>query len=53
MKWHKSTYSSGAQNCVEVAEGTVTAVRDTRNRELGHIEFPGGEWVALRVCLVA
>ncbi|MFY7069566.1 DUF397 domain-containing protein [Nocardiopsis changdeensis] len=45
--WHKSTYSQGVTNCVEVAEGPTTAVRDTQNRELGHLVFPGGEWAAL------
>ncbi|WP_081748760.1 DUF397 domain-containing protein [Nocardiopsis sp. CNT312] len=47
LPWHKSTYSDGAHNCVEVAEGPVTAVRDTRNRELGHLDVPAGEWTAL------
>ncbi|GHC72386.1 hypothetical protein GCM10007079_05560 [Nocardiopsis terrae] len=44
--WHKSTYSAGANNCVEVAEGLVTAVRDTRHRELGALFFSGSEWEA-------
>ncbi|GAB3722852.1 DUF397 domain-containing protein [Nocardiopsis nanhaiensis] len=42
--WHKSSYSSGANNCVEVAEGPVTGVRDTMHRELGALFFSGGEW---------
>ncbi|MDT0328481.1 DUF397 domain-containing protein [Nocardiopsis lambiniae] len=45
--WHKSTYSSGSQNCVEVSEGTETRVRDTQNRELGHLGFEAGEWTVL------
>jgi hypothetical protein len=45
--WHKSTYSSGDTNCVEVAEGVTTAVRDTQNRELGHLSFSATEWTAL------
>ena len=45
--WHTSSYS-GAQGgeCVEVSEGPTTAVRDTRHRHLGHLEFPAGEWRA-------
>jgi hypothetical protein len=46
--WHKSSYSGATtENCVEVAEGPVTLVRDTQYRELGHLEFPGVEWAAL------
>lgn len=45
--WHKSSYSSShGQNCVEVAEGRVTAVRDTQHRHLGHIEFDHEAWAA-------
>jgi hypothetical protein len=44
--WHKSTYSAGANNCVEVAEGLATAVRDTQHRELGTLTFPAREWQA-------
>jgi hypothetical protein len=45
--WHKSSYSRGDTNCVEVAEGVTTAVRDTQNRELGHLAFGAAEWTAL------
>lgn len=46
--WHKSSYSGGSTgNCVEVAEGVATAVRDTQNRELGHLAFGAAEWTAL------
>ncbi|GAA1071438.1 DUF397 domain-containing protein [Nocardiopsis composta] len=45
--WHKSSYSDRGANCVEVAEGTETLVRDTQNRELGHLTFPAREWAAL------
>jgi hypothetical protein len=44
--WHKSTYSSGSQNCVEVSEGVETLVRDTQNRERGHLMFARQEWAA-------
>ncbi|MES0835935.1 DUF397 domain-containing protein [Nocardiopsis tropica] len=47
-KWHKSSYSDGGGgDCVEVAEGPVTGVRDTRNRELGHLDVSVSEWTAL------
>ncbi|MGW9350587.1 DUF397 domain-containing protein [Nocardiopsis flavescens] len=45
--WHKSSYSAGGGNCVEVAEGETTLVRDTRNRELGHLAFAPQVWAAL------
>lgn len=45
--WHKSSYSKAETNCVEVAEGATTAVRDTQNRELGHLAFAATEWTAL------
>jgi hypothetical protein len=47
MNWHKSSYSPNGGNCVEVAEGPTTHVRDTVNRDAGHLSVPGGEWVAL------
>jgi hypothetical protein len=45
--WHKSTYSAGSENCVEVAEGLVTGVRDSQYRELGCLDVPAGERAAL------
>ncbi|CAL9595224.1 hypothetical protein SUDANB121_05338 [Nocardiopsis dassonvillei] len=46
--WHKSSYSNQqGGHCVEVAEGAVTGIRDTRNRHLGHLEIPAAEWTAL------
>lgn len=49
LTFRKSSYSSGRQeNCVEVAGAPAgAAVRDTQNRELGHLAFPGSEWAAL------
>ncbi|MFB8761328.1 DUF397 domain-containing protein [Nocardiopsis alba] len=47
MIWHKSSYSAGGGNCVEVAEGVTTSVRDTQNRSLGHLTVPASEWAAL------
>ncbi|GAB2516191.1 DUF397 domain-containing protein [Nocardiopsis aegyptia] len=46
--WHKSSYSSTGGQCVEVREHVAGAdVRDTQNRDLGHLTVPGTEWVAL------
>lgn len=49
LKFRKSSYSSGGQeNCVEVAESADgAAVRDTQNRESGHLTYPTAEWTAL------
>ncbi|MBQ1083072.1 DUF397 domain-containing protein [Nocardiopsis sp. B62] len=47
--FRKSSYSQPqGQNCVEVADlPTGTAVRDTQNRQEGHLSFPSQEWSAL------
>jgi hypothetical protein len=47
--WRKSSYSGGTGgSCVEVAVAPgSSAVRDTRHRHLGHLEFPAVEWAAL------
>lgn len=45
--WHKSSYSGNQGACVEVREGAVTDLRDTQNRELGHLSFATQEWSAL------
>lgn len=46
--FRKSSYSGPkTENCVEVADtGAGAAVRDTQNREVGHVEFPAAEWRA-------
>lgn len=44
--WHKASYSQAESNCVEVAEGPITAVRDTQNRQLGQLSFSAAEWKA-------
>lgn len=45
--WRKSSYSSGANNCVEVADTPdFSAVRDTQNRELGALTYGPAEWRA-------
>jgi hypothetical protein len=47
--WRKSTWSSGGDNCVEVAfaaDGTV-GVRDSKQKGLGPVlEFTPAEWEA-------
>ncbi|MFD7364707.1 DUF397 domain-containing protein [Nocardiopsis alba] len=45
--WHKSSYSNGSQNCVEVAEGPTTHLRDTQHRAQAQLNVPGSEWTAL------
>jgi hypothetical protein len=53
--WYKSSYSTGkGQDCVEVRDGFGTsAVRDTQNREAGHLAFPTGEWRAFLAAAAA
>ncbi|WP_028649993.1 DUF397 domain-containing protein [Nocardiopsis sp. CNT312] len=48
-RWRKSSYSNpDGPQCVEVADlPGETAVRDTRNRDLGHLSFESGEWAGL------
>lgn len=46
--WHKSSYSNTGANCVEAREHAGGAdVRDTQNREAGHLSFSAFEWGAL------
>ncbi|GAA1078134.1 DUF397 domain-containing protein [Nocardiopsis metallicus] len=49
LHFRKSSYSGRGDNCVEVADLPVgAAVRDTQNRNLGHITFGDSyEWQAL------
>lgn len=44
--WRKSSYSGRNTNCVEVADGPITKVRDTQNRRLGALAFDSAEWRA-------
>ncbi|MCY9787363.1 DUF397 domain-containing protein [Nocardiopsis sp. EMB25] len=48
-EWHKSSYSpTQGHDCVEVREHEAGAdVRDTQNRESGHLSLPASEWAAL------
>jgi len=43
-QWHKSSYSAAEGSCVEVAEGERVLVRDTRNRDLGHVAYSSDAW---------
>ena len=45
--WHTSSYSGQQGHCVEVAEGLLTGIRDTQNRESGELSAPATEWMAL------
>ncbi|WP_431887469.1 DUF397 domain-containing protein [Nocardiopsis alba] len=47
ITWHKSSYSNGSQNCVEVAEGPTTHIRDTQHRAQAQLSVSGSEWNAL------
>lgn len=51
LAWHVSTYTGGQGNCVEVAEGRCVLVRDTKNREHGHLTFDPHEWSGLLTTL--
>ncbi|MDT0329963.1 DUF397 domain-containing protein [Nocardiopsis lambiniae] len=46
--WYKSSYSPNTGDCVECRRqvGTVD-LRDTKNREAGHLAFDRVEWSAL------
>ncbi|MDE3724389.1 DUF397 domain-containing protein [Nocardiopsis sp. N85] len=45
--FRKSSHSQ-PQNCVEVADlPGGSAIRDTQNREAGHLMFAQGEWAGL------
>lgn len=46
--WRKSSYSGSQTACVEVALGAEAArVRDTKQRQAGHIEVSPDAWQAL------
>lgn len=51
--WRKSSYSGNqGGHCVEVAEtASRVHVRDTQNRDLGHLTFPGSDWSSLLASL--
>lgn len=48
LSWHKSSFSGGAENCVEVARSADGGcwVRDTKDRDRPAQYFTAGEWAA-------
>ncbi|RSM39825.1 DUF397 domain-containing protein [Amycolatopsis balhimycina DSM 5908] len=46
--WRKSSYSTNDSNCVEVATSTAgtVGIRDTKDREGGHLAVPVSAWAA-------
>ncbi|MFI6576244.1 DUF397 domain-containing protein [Nocardiopsis sp. NPDC050513] len=47
-EWHTASYSQNGGQCVEVREHANGAdVRDTQNRERGHLSVPAREWAVL------
>lgn len=44
--WHTASHSVERGECVEVAEGPTTGIRDTQNREPGALFFSADEWQA-------
>lgn len=44
--WHTSSYSVERGECVEVSEGPVTGIRDSKHCELGALFFGADEWRA-------
>lgn len=52
LLFRKSSYSGSGNNCVEVADVPgASAVRDTQNRQAGHLMFDSAEWNALRAVI--
>ncbi|WP_326566256.1 DUF397 domain-containing protein [Amycolatopsis rhabdoformis] len=43
IEWRTSSYTN-ADACVEVATGREVLVRDTKDREAGHITVPAAAW---------
>ncbi|WP_329052168.1 DUF397 domain-containing protein [Amycolatopsis sp. NBC_01488] len=45
--WRKSSYSTNDSNCVEVAAiSAAVSIRDTKDREGGHLTVPAPAWAA-------
>ncbi|GAA1456537.1 DUF397 domain-containing protein [Nocardiopsis exhalans] len=54
IQFRKSSYSANASDCVEVADlPNANLIRDTKNREAGHLLFEPTEWRALLVTVRA
>jgi hypothetical protein len=49
LQWRKSTFSTAAGNCVEVALAVeAVAVRDSKNTSGPTLAFPASSWDAFR-----
>lgn len=47
LRWRKSSYSGGGNDCVEVAfTGDGAAIRDSKNRGAGALRLCGADWTA-------
>jgi hypothetical protein len=44
--WRKSTYSGSEENCVEVSLGSVSRIRDTKDRSGGTLAVSAAAWGA-------
>jgi hypothetical protein len=44
--WLTSSYSNPSGNCVEVARPAEVLVRDSKNRDAGHLTFTAEAWTA-------
>lgn len=46
-RWRKASRSTASNNCVEVASASgAAAVRDSKNRDGGHLTIAAGTWAA-------
>ncbi|SFD61444.1 DUF397 domain-containing protein [Streptomyces aidingensis] len=50
VEWHKSPFSNGGENCVEVAQlpGGAVALRDSKNPHREALRYTAEEWAAFR-----
>jgi hypothetical protein len=47
LHWRKASYSTGGNNCVEIADtGAAAYVRDSKHPEQGHLTFTRTELAA-------
>lgn len=44
--WRKSSFSVDQKDCVEVQTRQIVGVRDTKDREGGHLEVAPAAWAA-------
>lgn len=54
LGWRKSSYSGGGNDCVEVAfDGSVPAVRDSKDPDAGSVRFEPAQWQQLLTAVKA